>query len=382
VTVDLSTIVADLRQIGPRAACSDAERRAARLLMRELRTLDRRARMETFWARPQVPAVWLLHALLGVAGSVVSVGTPAVAVGVLAVAALSGLLELGGRGPGLSLLWPRRATQNVVSDGPGQAPVRLVVTAAYDSPRSRSGFAAPLVRLDAALRRATRGRWPSPLALLTLSLVALVGCAGARLGGIDATWLGAIQLLPTVACITATAILADLALAGPAPSPNLSDSAPAAALALVAELDRRPPRRLEVDVVLAGAGGAMAVGMRGYVRRRRRDVRPEDVAALHLEPCGSGNLRVWRRDGPLLSLALHPDLVAAAVEAGFAPYDGRGVTGALVARRARWPAVAVGRLDERERPASSLDDAQVRATVEACVRLVRHLDARVPVTDR
>jgi hypothetical protein len=372
--VDPARLVADLEGIGARAACSDGERRAARLLAARLRELDRRPRTETFWIRPQWPAVWLVHVLAGIAFSVASTSEPAVAVGVLGATALSALLELGGRVPALSLLWPRRATQNVVSDGPGQAPVRLLVTAAYDAPRTSSGFAAPLARVDGVLRRATGGWWPSPLALVALALIVLAGCAGARLGGIDETWLGAVQLVPSIVCIAAAAILAELALADPDRDANRSASAPAAALALVAELDRRPPRRLEVDVVLAGAGDARAAGMRAHVGSHRKDVRPEAIAVLHLEPCGAGEPRAWRREGPLLSVALHPTLVACALEAGFEPHTGRALSGALAARRAGWPAVAVGRLDARGEAPEGLDEAALADTVQRCADLVRRLD--------
>jgi hypothetical protein len=298
-----------------------------------------------------------------------------VALGVLGATTLSALLELGGRVPALSLLWPRRATQNVLSDGPGRAPVRLVVTAAYDAPRGRSGFAGPLSRVDGVLRRATRGWWPSPLALVALALLVLTACAGARLAGEEATWLGAIQLVPSIVCITAAAVLAELALAEPARGANRASSAPAAALALVAELDRRPPRRLEVDVVLAGAGDARAAGMRAHVRAHRKDIRPEGVAVVHLEPCGAGTPRAWRREGPLLSVALHPALVGAALAAGFEPHAGRALSGALAARRAGWPTVAVGRLDDRGAVPGDLDEPDLRDTVTRCLDLVRRLDA-------
>ena len=366
-------IVDALRAIGPRGACSDGERRAARVLASELKAMGRRPRTETHWVRPQWPAVWLVHALLGIAGSVVATTAPAVGLGILAAAALSAVIELAGRFPALSVLWPRRATQNVVSEGPGTARVRLLVTAAYDAPHARTGLGAPLVRLDAALRRATGGRWPSAPALLTLSLVALAGCAGARLAGVDATWLGVVQLVPTVICIAAVGVLADLALARPVTADNPASSAPAAALALVAALDQRPPRRLEVDVVLAGAGDARAAGMRRYVAERRKHADAETIAVLHLEPCGSGDPVVWRRDGPLLGLRLHPQLVDAAEEAGFAPRAGSGTTGAYVARTARWPATAIGRLDVAE----DVDPATLEDTVERALALVRRIDARL-----
>ena len=375
--MDPGRLVDDLQQIGPRAACSDAERRAGRLLGARLRDLGRRPRTETFWVRPQWPAVWLVHVLLGIGGSVVSTAEPAVGLGILAATTLSALLELGGRVPALSLLWPRRATQNVLSDGPGRAPVRLLVTAAYDAPRAGSGFAAPLTRVDGLLRRVTGGWWPSPLALVALSLLVLSGCAGARLGGIEETWLGAIQLVPSIVCIAGAAILAELALAEPTADPGPAASAPAVALALVAELDRRPPRRLEVDVVLAGAGDARAAGMRRHVRAHRKEIAPEAVAVLHVEPCGAGEPRAWRREGPLLSVALHPTLVGCAVAAGFAPHTGRSLSGALAARRAGWPAVAVGRLDPRGTPAAAAEAAALQDTVARCADLVRRLDREI-----
>jgi hypothetical protein len=366
-----------LAKLGPRRACSDGERRAARLLAAELRALERKPRTETHWIRPQWPAVWLVHAVLGVVGSIAATESAPAGLGLLGATTLSALLELGGRVPALSLLWPRRATQNVVSEGPGTAPVRLLITAAYDAPRSRSGVGAPVARLDAALRRASRGRWPSPLGLLTLALAALCACAGARLAGIDESWLGAVQLVPTVVCLGATALLADLSFAPPVDAANPAASAPAAALALVRELDRRPPRRLEVDVVFAGAGDARAAGMRRFVAARRKTLRPEELAVLHFEPSGAGEPRAWRRDGPLLSVGLHPDLVSAGEQAGFAPYAGRGTTGAYVARGARWPAVAVGRLDGSERVPDEADPAALGDTVERAVALVRRLDARL-----
>jgi hypothetical protein len=363
----------DLDAIGPRKACSDGERRAAKLLAVELRRLERRPRTEPHWIRPQWPAVWLLHAILGVAGSVAAVEAPAVGLGVLAATAVSALLELAGPVPGVSVLWPRRATQNVMSDGPGSGQIRLLVTAAYDAPRARGGFGAPLARLDRALRRATRGRWPSPLALLVLALIALAGCAGARLGDVEGTWLGAVQLIPSVVCITAVAVLADLSLAPATTAAHPASSAPAAALAIVERLDRRPPRRLEVDVLLAGAGDARAGGMRGFVADRRRRLRPESLAVLHVEPCGNGEPQALRRDGPLLALRLHPQLVGAAQEAGFELVDGRGTSGAYIARRAGWPAVAIG----RSGGADAIDDAAFEDTIERAIALVRRLDATI-----
>lgn len=366
-----------LLEIGPRASCSDAERRAARLLARELREAGRRPRTETVWVRPQWSWIWLLHATLGIAASVVSVEEPVAGLVVAGVAAVSALAELSGRVGVLSLLWPRRATQNVVSRDAREAPVRLVIAAAYDAPRSMTGSLRAGARLDAAVRRLLGGRWPHPLAVVALALVAIAGCAVARLAGVESSALGAVQLVPTVACIVAVALLADAAFGRPTPGASANASAAAAALSLAATLDRRPPSNLAVDVVLAGASDGLGLGLRAHVRAHRRELRPEQVAVLQLEPCGTGTPHVWSHDGPLFALALHPRLVALAE--GIAPrHRGHGY-GAYRARQARWPAIALGALPSRARlrddDAEHLDVAAIRATVEVALRLVARLDA-------
>ncbi|HEX2084446.1 MAG TPA: hypothetical protein VHF89_02075 [Solirubrobacteraceae bacterium] len=382
--MDPAEIVRELEGFSGRSACSEAERRAARALGRRLRALGRRPRTETLWVRPQWAAIWLLHVLLGIAGSVVSVDHPEVGLAVTGAAALSALGELTGRLRLLALLWPRRATQNLVAAPPDErAPVKLVVTAPYDARRTATGVLRALGGVDARLRRAVRGRWPSGLGLLALALLLVAACAGARVAGVEEEWLGAVQLVPTVVCIVATALLIDVALAEATPGANANTSAAAVALALVAELDERPPRRLDVELVLAGAGDGPALGMRGYVRSRRRAA-AERVAVLAIEPCGSGTVRHWTHDGPLLGTRLHPRLAALAGEGPSRPLRGRGITGALRARQAGWPAIALGCLDERDRvprarepgdTADAADPAAMRATLDAALALVRRLDA-------
>jgi hypothetical protein len=339
--VEPARIVDELAAEGGRAACTDAERRAARLLARHLKAMGRQARLETLWVRPQWAATWLLHAVLGIAGSVISVEAPAIGLGLAAFAAVSALAELNGRIPVLSLLWPRRATQNVVSRGPGDAPVRLLVAAPYGAPRARTGFVRALTRLDRLLRGALGGHWPHGLGLLTLALVAIAGCCGARLGGVEGNVLGAVQFVPTIVCIGAVAVLADLAFARRATGRNADASAAAVALALVDALDRRAPHRLAVDVVLAGAADGPALGMRGYVRSRRRETRAEEIAVLEVLPAGHGSPIHRTHAGPLVALRLHPRLRELAAGR---PVRGHAFGGALEARRARWPAIAIGAL--------------------------------------
>ncbi|HEX8206663.1 MAG TPA: hypothetical protein VF587_11450, partial [Solirubrobacteraceae bacterium] len=140
--MDPAEIVAELTAMRGRAPCTDAERRAGRALGARLRGLGRRARTETLWVRPQWAAIWLVHALLGIAGSVISVDQPEIGLGIAGLAALSGLGELTGRARVVALLWPRRATQNLVVPPPDErAPVKLFVTAPYDAARQATGAA-------------------------------------------------------------------------------------------------------------------------------------------------------------------------------------------------------------------------------------------------
>ena len=379
--MDPARIVTDLLAVGPRGSCTDAERRAARLLSRALKESGRRPRIETVWVRPQWSWLWLLHATLGIAGSVASVDAPVTGLVIVAVAAVSAIATLTGRLTLLGLLWPRRATQNVVSRDTREAPVRLVIAAPYDAPRAMTGALRTATRLDGGVRRALGGRWPHPLATLTLALLMITGCAIARVAGVEENWLGAVQLLPTVVCIVAVALLADPAFGRTTPGASAHASTAAAALSIAATLDRRPPRDLDVDVVLAGASDGPSLGMRAHVAKHRRDLRPEQVAVLHLEPCGGGSPHVWTHDGPMLALPLHPRLVA--LSEGLAPtHRGHGTGGAYRARQVRWPAIAVGCLDERGRPPgkrlqadTEADVAAIRRTVDVALQLVARLDA-------
>ena len=379
--MDPLATVTELTAERGRGPCTDAERRAARALAKHLRALGRRPATETIWVRPQWAAIWLVHALLAIAGSVVSVDSPAVGLALVGAAALSALGELTGRLHTIALLWPRRATQNVIARAPDErAPVKLIVTAPYDAARTSTGTARALGRLDARVRRALGGRWPSPLGLLALAILAIAACAAARTAGAEPGWLGAVQLVPTVVCIVATALLVDLALADPSPGANVNASAAAVALALVQALDERPPHRLDVELVLAGAGDGPALGMREYVRSRRRQAAAERIAVLAIEPCGAGTPHVWTHDGPVLGTRLHPRLGELAKDAGATTHRGRGVTGALRARQAGWPAVAIGCLDEREQAPRARERADTHAdrqSLEAALKLCQSLVARL-----
>ena len=154
---------------------------------------------------------------------------------------------------------------------------------------------------------------PATLAALALLTVLL----GVRAAGADGLALDILQLLPTLALLGAIALLLDAGRA----APSAGADATGAAIAAAAALDAEPPAHVDVAVVLAGAGDPLAAGLDAWLRaRRRRGLEPASVAIVHLEagdPAAS-----WReRDGIVLRLRPHPQLLAAARGAG----EGSGV---------------------------------------------------------
>ncbi|HEV2770221.1 MAG TPA: hypothetical protein VGV40_08580, partial [Solirubrobacteraceae bacterium] len=218
-------------------------------------------------------------------------------------------------------------------------------------------------------------------AVLAASLAALAAFGVARVAGADAEWLGAGQLPFSVVLVLLGAAWVDLWLSEPAVG-AVDATGPAAALAVAGALRTRPPRVLAVDVVLAGAGDGPALGMHAFVAARRRRVRAEDVAVLHLDPCAAGTPAWVEREGRLLPLGFHAQLrrLAAATardetHLGAAGRVSRGESGALVARRRRWPALALGCLDGDSHPGAAVDRAALRGGIELALGVVARLDA-------
>jgi len=314
-------------------ACTDAERRAALALAQDLRDHGREPRVQTLWVHLAWWAPQALAAALGVAASVVGVGSPVAGLCLAGAALLIALLDLLPAAP-LRRVVPGRATQNVVSAPPGgvEMPVTLILTAAVD--RARGGLA----------RRFPGGvlRW----SLVALALV--VACCIVRVAGTDAGWVGVVQLPPTLVLLGCLLALLDQSVAGPAEDDDRG--AVAAVLAVAAELDAAPPAHLGVAVVFAGAGDAQSAGLRAWLRgRRKRGLTGAEIALVHLEPTPGDPPSWWARDGIVLSGRLHPQLVraaraAAAAEPDLDARERRRVAGtaAASARSARWPAIAVG----------------------------------------
>jgi len=277
-TVDQS----ELASFEKHVAGSDAERRAALALNQRLESTGREATIEPFrfhqrWALAQAIAIGV-----AVIGSVLSVSAAAVGTALVALAAGSSLLEASGTAALLSRLTGTRASQNVSAPQDKdrqQRPGLLVLAASYDAPRATT-FA----------RVASRVR--DPWLILGGALLAVLGCCLLRLLGVEGTGLTAVQLVPTLLLLAAVPLLVDAEL-----SPISDGAAEAAgvgiAIALAEQLDAEL-EQLDVWLVLAGAGGALGVGMRAWRRRHRDELNTRPAVTIEVgapQPDAADELR-------------------------------------------------------------------------------------------
>ena len=309
-----------LRARGPRPAGSDAERRAAAWIAERIGEDPRRAaRLETFWARPNWAGAQAWHIAAAIGGSLLAT-TQARAGAVVIVVALAAMLVdwRTCRSPG-RLLTREHASQNVISSGPGEQRVRLIITANLDTARLNPDHERPL---------------PGWLFWIVAATIWTLVVALVRVEGGHSTLVGVLALIPTVALILALAWL----LLATRPGDNAAGVA--AALALTRILDAAPPANLAVDLVICGAASGDGLGLRRYLRsqRRRRDVTNTVVLG-----CNSGAGAAYlSSDGPLLALSFFGPLRRLAAETGLlSARRGHGCSAALAARLAQLPALTL-----------------------------------------
>jgi hypothetical protein len=346
---------AGLAAFNERGAGTDAERRAARWLAGELVASRHRVRIETFWCRPNWALAHAWHVALALAGSLLSVSHPTIGAILLGVALLATLVDATiGISPGRRLS-PEHASQNVLaSHAPtpqhpeAQAPTRLIVTANYDAGRTALIYRDPLRRTAAWLRRLTGGAGPGWQAWLSIGIAWPLAIAIIRaMQTHPAKGLGPLQLPPTVALVLALALLLEAAAAGYGPGAGDNGTGVAIAIALAGALAANPLRNLTVELVLQGAGDGEQLGLRRYLRTRRRELRHQGAIVLGMAACGAGQPSWWVSDGRLVPLRYARRLRAMCAQTGATPHRGRGATPALPARAAGLPAIAIGCLDDR-----------------------------------
>jgi hypothetical protein len=348
----LAETIERLAAIPGRGAGTDAERRAAVWLARDVAGRGHPVWTDVVWLRPGWAWPVALASLLAAGGSLASVASPLAGLIAAAVAALCLALEGAGLTSPLRLLTRRRATQCVVSLPEEDDGVTLIVTAPYDAPLRG------LVLNDRW--RAAAARLGDVRPWLAGGALVIAGAAGGRLAGVDAAWLGVVQLVPTVVLIAALAAAVDIALSefspGAAPA-----SAAAVALAVHEEL-AADAGGLGAGLLLYGAGAAGPQALRAQLRREGTDGRRSVV--LDIGPCTEGE-PWWRTRHPQLRRAAQ--LAADALELVTPrrrPRPARGVRGV--------PAVRIACLDERGIAARSHqpDDTAAAVDLEAADRAV------------
>jgi hypothetical protein len=335
--------------VGPRPAGSDAERRAARQLAERLEGLGREVVVEPFAVWPAWAVGYTVNAIVAVVGSVLSVSSAKLGMGLVLLATVLTFLDLSGISPTTRRLLGRRASQNVVSWGEREKPGALVLVAHYDSGPTRT--------------------WP--LRPLFWALLVLLVCCVLRVGGMSGTALTVLQFLPTVALILYVPLLLDIALSPAAPGENDNASGVALALGLAERLDGL--EGFGVHVVLTGSQKAMAQGMRAFLKTHRRQFATDRTVVLNLDSVGSGELRLTKKEGPLLTVRSHPQLVGLI---DVPTTVNREASDGYAAASARIPSVTVTCDGTR------LEEDTLAEVEELCVEFVERVDEELSPPER
>jgi hypothetical protein len=295
-------VIRELCSFEERGPGTDAERRAANMLAGRLRATGRRTDVEPFYCHPQYPVVHLIHALMGVAGSLIATIQPAAGFALVLLAAVSTYLDLNTRLYLVRALLFRRISQNVVSPGDRpDAPARLILIAHYDAARTGYIFSKASKRIRRLPERIRLGLGPFRL-FFWLGLAPLLPILGARMAGVDATWLSALQAVPTIVLLVAAFLLIDIALSEIVPGAYDNASGVAAVLSAADELTARPPENLDVWILLAGSEESLCEGSRAFVRRRRKEFDRTTTAFVNVDSVSYGQVAYEISQGAVISL--------------------------------------------------------------------------------
>jgi Peptidase family M28 len=302
-------VVRELCSFEGRGPGTDAERRAANALAARLRGIARPARIEPFFCHPQYAIVHLIHAALGVAGSLLATVEPAIGFTLVFLAAVSTYLDLNTRLYLARSLLFRRASQNVVSPGDRpDAPARLILMAHYDAARTGYVFSKASNRIRRLPERIRVGLGPFRL-FFWIGLAPLLPILGARMAGLDPAWLSAIQAIPTIVLIVAAFLLIDIALSEIVPGAYDNASGVAAVLSAAEDLTTHPPENLDVWVVLTGAEESFCEGSRAFVRAHRKEFDRERTAFVNIDSVSHGGVAYEISQGAVISLPHDPHLI-------------------------------------------------------------------------
>jgi hypothetical protein len=377
-----------------RLSGSDAERRAGHHLADRLQGMGRDVEVEQTQVRPNWALANAIHAVLAIVGSVLSPTHPTIGTIILAIATLLTFGDLSGTFMLTRRLLGWRASQNVLSREDGDKGGVLVLVAHYDAARTGSVFSRGVEKRRAALSgllRRSIGLFPvffwSMFILLAIGVLRIAGAAGVI--------LNVVQFIPTVVLIISVPLLVEAALAEPVPGANDNASGVATALRLT---DRFGGSLEHFDVwtLFTGAQEAFALGMIGFLKSHREELSKNGTVFLNIDEVGAGTVRYTRREGLLLGVGSHDQLVELCEQIaeddedtgafGAKALSERTNSDAYAARFRGYPGVtitcrgAMGYAPEHHRPgdtADRIDDKALERAYGFCCELIERIDAEV-----
>jgi hypothetical protein len=360
--------------VGPRAPGSVGERAAAEHLAVRLRALGRSVEIEPFAVWPRWALAYALHALAGIAASLVSLVEPGIAVALAGLVTLLTVLDATALLTTTRRLLGRRESANVVSWGDRSRPRALLLVAHCDS--GPGGLAT-----HDGLRRTLAWLPFSPwAALCSLMAGVLIACL-LRMADISGFGLDLAQFLVTASLLAALPLLLGLALSTPQAGENDNASGVALALRLA---DQAQTEHCGVHVLLTGSQKAFAHGMRAFLLRHGGGLDRERTVVLNLDTVGDGSPLHSRREGPVKAVRMHFQLVelcAGVAEDSDAANPGslvlREPTDAYAARRAGLAAVTIICRDERGYASRRLTERSLTRSEAFCLEVIRRLDGEI-----
>jgi len=222
----------------------------------------------------------------------------------------------------------------------------------------------------------------------------LLPILGARMAGLDASWISALQAVPTIVLIVAGFLLIDIALSDIVPGAYDNASGVAAVLSAAEQLTAHPPENLDVWVVLAGAEESFCEGSRAFVKGRRKEFDRATTAFVNVDSVSFGQVAYEISQGPVISLPHDPQLIelcealsasGAAGEAGARPIRHPLLDDAMPARVRRMRAITLRTTDDNGNLAPwyhTHDDVPERVDAEALTRATDFLVSLVRLIDR
>ena len=344
--VDPLTEIDALVRFDGRWPGTDAERRAAVHLCERLRALGRDAELEPTRVRPGYPVTHIIHALLAIAGSLLSVSSPLAGIILVLVAATSTFGDLTGSFFLVRRLTPNRASQNVASREQRTKPGLLILAAHYDAARSGLAFSRRSLERTATLSKAIR----RPLGMFGpffWSMPVILICCILRLVGIKSLPVTVVQFVATVTLVIAVPLLADIALSDVVPGANDNASGVATVLRLAERFGGGSLQHFDLMVLLPGAEEGFVLGAREWFRRHKKELDRGSTVFLNVDTVGHGTVRWQTKSGFVLPLAFHPTLNDLCEELAEGEHQARGVVArrisdAYAARSTGFPAISIG----------------------------------------